>query len=205
MKAAIQRAAHIFGFQIRRTTRPRVERKIRGVEDHIRCHHSHDEMMLMADFLLNSPLKGPMVECGCYKGGSTARLSLLAKETKRRLFVFDSFQGLPEPGEIDRTHHWARSGESLHYRKGEYSGTIDEVRMNIAKFGAIECCEFMPGFFGDTLRDFPETNLSFVFLDVDYISSARDCLRWLWPKLVRRTPLYSRSGNARIHSRDNRS
>jgi O-methyltransferase len=120
-----------------------------------------------------------MVECGCYKGGSTAKLSLVARMTGRRLFVCDSFQGLPEPSAQDRLQQTFDLGEPTAYEKGQYAGSLDEVKANVRQFGALDQCEFIPGFFSNTLATLKADELSFVFMDVDYISSARDCLRFL--------------------------
>jgi len=171
--------------------RDALARQFAAIHQSVQCAHSHTEIMMMTDFLLGSPLKGAMVECGCYKGGSTAKLSIVAKTSGRRLFVFDSFQGLPEPTEQDRIHHWFGDKRELHYTKGEYAGSLGDVTKHVEQFGAIDVCEFVPGFFSDTLPHFGEPSLSFIFLDVDYISSARDCLRYLWPKLATGGRLYT--------------
>ena len=38
---------------------------------------------------------GAIVECGCALGNSTAKLSIVAKHLDKKLYVFDSFEGLP--------------------------------------------------------------------------------------------------------------
>ena len=48
---------------------------------------------------LSPELEGCIVEAGCFKGGSTAKFSLVAEKLGRPLIVFDSFQGLPEHSE----------------------------------------------------------------------------------------------------------
>jgi O-methyltransferase len=55
--------------------------------------------MELASAVLQVPRSTPgsVVECGCYVGGSTANLSLVCAATGRKLIIFDSFQGLPEP------------------------------------------------------------------------------------------------------------
>jgi O-methyltransferase len=93
----------------------------------------------------------------------------------RRLEIFDSFQGLPVGEPTDR--------EARHYRPGDYCGTMEEVRDNIGKYGALACCHLNPGWFQDTL---PEVNYPIVlaFLDVDYEASLDVCVRSIWPQLV---------------------
>lgn len=148
------------------------------------CGHSPFQFVLMAEYILNLNVPGPIVECGCYKGGSTAKLSLLAKETKRSLYVFDSFQGLPEP-ESEEERMLAGHGDNPSFllSAGDYKSSLDEVKENVAEYGCIEVCEFIPGFFSESLKEVT-IKPAFVFIDVDFVSSARDCLRHLWPHLV---------------------
>src|SRR5579872_6073945 len=57
------------------------------------------EHLYMAERILAVPRDTPgvLVECGTYKGGSAANLSLVAALTGRRMHLFDSFRGLPAP------------------------------------------------------------------------------------------------------------
>lgn len=43
---------------------------------------------------------GAIVECGVFKGGSTAVMTMAASP-ERKIWMFDSFEGLPEPGALD--------------------------------------------------------------------------------------------------------
>lgn len=67
-----------------------------AIEKRIPCEHESREMAVMADFILSAAPPGALVECGCYLGSSSAKLSLLAEATGRDLYVCDSFEGLPE-------------------------------------------------------------------------------------------------------------
>ena len=154
------------------------------IQANIECAHSPYQFVLIAQHILNLGVSGPIVECGCYKGGSSAKLSLLAKMTNRQLYICDSFAGLPAP----RNGQEARlSGEGTHadmiFAAGEYSGTLEEVRRNITACGAIEVCTFVPGLFETSLRDL-RVSPACVVIDVDLISSARECLRYLWPQTM---------------------
>src|SRR5437867_12051249 len=84
---------------------------------------SYKAHLAMALKILETPpeVEGDIVECGTWKGGSAANLSLVCRITGRRLRIYDSFEGLPEslPGD--------RQGG---YLKGEYRGTLEEVRDN---------------------------------------------------------------------------
>lgn len=165
------------------TSRSRLSliRRFGRVHRHVFCAHQEAEALILADAILRLGIEGPLVELGCYKGGSTAKLSFVARATSRRLYVFDSFSGLPAPKPSDAVHH-AVSGRVKRYREGDYLGELDEVRANVARWGAPEVCEFVPGDFSTTLATFT-VEPALIFMDVDLIESARTCLQLLWPLL----------------------
>jgi O-methyltransferase len=142
------------------------------------------EHLTMAAKILEIPrsIEGDVIECGCYKGGSTANLSLICQLVGRRLLVFDSFEGLPQPDESDRIHEMDVSGRVIEYEKGQYTGRLDEVRHNVSAYGALDVCEFCKGYFKSTLPKL-DRKIVFAFVDVDLRESLEDCLRELWPRL----------------------
>ncbi|MGH3281753.1 MAG: TylF/MycF/NovP-related O-methyltransferase [Trebonia sp.] len=141
--------------------------------------------LIMAGKILQIPkdLPGDLVECGCFKGGSAVNLSRLAAWTGRRLYLFDSFEGLPEPQPGDEEHLVLSELQFHTYEGGAYAGTLDEVRENIRKYGVLDVCEFHKGYFNETLPKF-DAQLVFAYVDADLTSSVRDCLRYLWPLLA---------------------
>ncbi|MDH4220423.1 MAG: TylF/MycF family methyltransferase [Candidatus Aminicenantes bacterium] len=165
-----------------RTFRKDLLKKFARIQKKVTCGHSPFQFVLMAEYILSLDIPGAMVECGCYKGGSTAKLSLLANHTHRKLYVFDSFQGLPEPKNEKEAFvkQDRESGQKYRFQAGQYRGTLDEVKRNVANYGFLDVCEFIPGFFSESLDGF-YVNPAFVFIDVDLVSSARDCIKALWP------------------------
>jgi hypothetical protein len=155
--------------------------EFRQVERKVHSVHAEREMLFMVDYLLTNATAGPMVECGCYHGGSSAKLSLVARTLDKRLYVCDSFRGLPPVAGDDGVYH-SVDGEVVQFTEGEYAVGMEKVQANIRRAGDISRCEFVPGFFSDSL---PGLDISpcFVFMDVDLISSARDVIRYLWPSL----------------------
>jgi hypothetical protein len=120
-------------------------------------------------------LPGDLIECGTYKGGSAASLSLLCRIVGRKLKVYDSFQGLPPARLGDR--------QASYFQTGEYCGTLEEVRQNISRYGAIECCDFVEGWFEDTLPGLNSPVLA-AFIDVVQEDSLDTCVRHIWPNLT---------------------
>jgi len=133
--------------------------------------------LAMALKILETPpdVPGDVMECGTFKGGSSANLSLVCRIVGRKLKIYDSFEGLPEAIGTDR--------DAVYHQKGDYTGALDEVKENIRRYGAIECCEFIKGWFEDTL---PELNspVLLAYLDVDLKTSLYVCVKSIWPNLV---------------------
>lgn len=87
--------------------------------------------MISALLRLPSSVTGVVIECGSYMGGTTVNLSHAARIVGRRLYVFDSFEGLPVPEESDATHLAMNVGELHVYNKGSWHGPLDIVKANI--------------------------------------------------------------------------
>lgn len=113
---------------------------------------------------------GDVAEVGVYRGG-TARL-LSAVKGKRRLFLFDTFGGMPAvKAGVDKVH------------EGSFSESrLPEVE---ALMAGQEGVQFCPGFFPETTRMLPTdaTRFSFVHLDVDIYQSTLDGLRYFYPRM----------------------
>ncbi|MCL4364032.1 TylF/MycF family methyltransferase [Patescibacteria group bacterium] len=150
-------------------------------------------------FFLLPSIEGVLVEAGAYKGGSTAKLSLVAKITKRKLIVFDSFKGLPDNKEVQsytneiNTHQNFKKNFFI-FPKGKYKGSLGEVKKNVSKYGSIDVCTFKKGWFKNTLPRFND-KIAAMFLDVDLASSTRVCLKYLYPLLQPNGILMSHDGH----------
>jgi O-methyltransferase len=154
----------------------------RGAE----CAHSLEESLIVLDLVLgHAAVPGDFVECGVYKGGMTAKLSLLANTLDRRLYAYDSFQGLPDPtryGTGDQVATYVQK-----FRRGmRYRGGLPEVRATVFRYGALARCEFRPGWFEQSFArptGHPAA-IAFAFIDVDLTRSVRECLGFVWPRLA---------------------
>jgi O-methyltransferase len=160
---------------------------------HVECPHREGEALRVIQAILNlHPLAAAAVaEAGCYKGGSSAKLSLAAKVGNRRLYLFDSFEGMPSNAE---DHGRSIYGESVAFPEGSYKGSLNEVRRNIAIYGAPEVCNFVKGWFSDTMPAFGE-QLGVVYIDVDLRSSTATCLQYLYPLLIPHGIVFSQDGH----------
>jgi len=71
------------------------------------------------------------------------------------------------------------------WNEGKYSASLEVVKSNVEKYGEISVCAFHRGWFCHTLSDRCLPNeICFAFTDVDVVSSARECLTAIWPRIT---------------------
>jgi hypothetical protein len=142
----------------------------------------------LVDEVLKVPksLRGDVVECGCYNGGTTIGLSWACALTNRKLIVCDSFQGLPKVKTQEKYEIYPTKSKSIYiWEKGEFrsEGGLKGVKKQVRTFGKIEVCQFVKGYFKHTLKTLDTKSIVFIFEDADLKSSVETCVRYLWPKL----------------------
>lgn len=160
---------------------------------HVRCFHAQHEVVQFSHSAISTVPKqnGVLVECGSYKGGSTAKLSKVAELLDTKLVVYDSFEGLPENSEA---HKESIFGEGIEFPGGRFRATINEVKGNIGRYGSLSSCEFRAGWFKDTLPEHHEP-IAAAFIDVDLRQSTYECLKYLYPYLVPGGSIFSQDGH----------
>lgn len=167
--------------------------RLLDVHANIVCAHTHHEMVhiLREVFAIADDVPGVIVEAGCFKGGSTAKLSIAAAEIGRRLIVFDSFEGIPDNSE---PHDKTLFGDDARFAAGSYAGGLSEVSDNVRRWGELDVCEMRPGWFENTLPSFREP-VAVAFVDVDLAASTRTCLQHLYPLLIPGGVIFSHDGH----------
>jgi O-methyltransferase len=157
------------------------------------CPHMEGEMIEVMHKIFSIPQAkfGVVVEAGAFKGGSTAKISLAAKIANREFFVFDSFVGIPAHKE---KHGKNIFGGDAYFPEGSYFGSLEEVKRNVEKFGDIKSCQFVKGFFSETMPGF-KSPVAVGYLDVDLASSTETCLQYLYPLLINDGVLLSQDGH----------
>ncbi len=136
---------------------------------------------------------GLIIEAGTALGGS-AIVMAAAKDPARRMFVYDVFGMIPEPGEHDgddvrQRYEKIKAGESRGIGGGTYYGYRDdlynEVTESFTRLGvpaAEHSVELVKGLFADTIHlDEP---VALAHLDGDWYESTMTCLERIAPLLV---------------------
>ena len=135
-------------------------------------------LFTLARQLERDGIAGDIVDCGVWNGGSTALLSAGAS-SGRRIWAFDSFEGLPEASiEVD-------SVESAGW-EGSCQGTEENVRLAIQLSGANPDLRVVKGWFQDTFPTVQDEiqQVGLIHADGDWYDSVQLTLRTFYPKLA---------------------
>lgn len=133
--------------------------------------------------VLRREVPGDLIETGVWRGGSSIFMRAVLKahgDTARRVWVADSFRGLPAP-DAQRYPHDA--GDIL-WQCDQLAVPLGDVKANFARYGLLDDqVRFLPGWFDDTLPSAPIARLAVLRLDGDMYQSTMTALSALYPKL----------------------
>ncbi|WP_089157690.1 TylF/MycF family methyltransferase [Micromonospora sp. NBS 11-29] len=144
-----------------------------------------DNLHRCLDQILDDEVPGDVIETGAWRGGVCIFMrAFLAAHgcTDRTVWVADSFEGLPAPGQFDGR----MVGRAVSAINAQFlSVSLDEVRENFRRYDLLdEQVRFLPGWFADTLPKAPVDRLALLRLDGDWYESTMDALVNLYPKVV---------------------
>jgi O-methyltransferase len=142
-----------------------------------------DNLQFCVETALRENVPGDLIETGVWRGGATIfmRAILMAHGVfDRRVFVADSFEGLPKP---DKRRYPQDRRDKL-FRFSILAVSQEEVANNFAKYGLLDDqVVFLKGWFKDTLPTAPIEKLAVLRLDGDMYQSTMEVLTTLYPKL----------------------
>jgi hypothetical protein len=138
-------------------------------------------------------LQGAFVECGVWRGGCAALMAYVAKSARsgREIWLFDSFEGLPEPSEKD-------GADAASYASGRVSGALKTIGkcvgpmqdVNEVLFERFRVDEnnivFRKGWFQNTLPGAKAVigPIAILRLDCDWYESTMVCLENLYDRVT---------------------
>lgn len=120
---------------------------------------------------------GDVVEFGCYKGDTSLLLAeIVYRGAGKRLFLYDSFEGLPEKTDADA------SPVGTEFVKGALAVSKREVKARFLRAG-LPVPVIKKAWFSElSPADLPE-KIAFAFVDGDLYESIRDALALVGPKM----------------------
>jgi hypothetical protein len=133
--------------------------------------------------VLTEDIPGDLVETGVWRGGACIYMRAVLAAfgvTDRRVWVADSFEGLPPP---NPSAYPADAGSELHQIQC-LAVPLEEVKKNFTKYNMLDDrVMFLKGWFKDTLSNAPIEKLAILRLDGDLYESTIQVLQLLYDKL----------------------
>ena len=144
------------------------------------------------EYVASRPVDGALVECGVWRGGSMMAIALTLLRlgvTDRELYLFDTFEGMTEPGDQDVKHTGERAAEVLAGASRDSHdwaiAPLDQVREAVLGLGyPEEKIHFVEGRVEDTLPAAAPPEIALLRLDTDWYSSTKHELVHLYPRLA---------------------
>jgi O-methyltransferase len=146
-------------------------------------------------YVVKNNIDGAFVECGVWRGGSAMAVALKLKSlgvSNRNIFLYDTFSGMPAPGDSDVSNGGDAAIDTFERMKvtedtSEWCySSLSEVRDNLAATGyPIERMHFVEGKVEETLPAVSPKNIALLRLDTDWYASTKHELENLYPLLMR--------------------
>jgi O-methyltransferase len=140
-------------------------------------------LRILTQRVLDEHIPGDLIETGVWRGGACIYMRgilVAAGDMKRRVFVADSFCGLPPPNEA---LYPADAGDP-HHTFHQLAISRADVEANFRRYGLLDDhVIFLEGWFKDTLPTAPIDQLALLRLDGDMYESTMDSLDALYHKV----------------------
>ena len=147
-------------------------------------------------YVIDREIPGDFVECGVWKGGSTmiiAHTLLKMKEQNRKIYLYDTYEGMTKPTEKDKIISGSLDTLDLweKHQKNGYNGLsyspLDEVKKNMHSTGYPQKqLVFIKGKVEDTIPEVIPEQIALLRLDTDWYASTYHELKHLYKLLSNR-------------------
>ena len=133
--------------------------------------------IILAELAKTKDIKGDVVEFGCYNGDTSVQLgAALQGQPDKWLYLYDSFEGLPEKTAADNSERGWR------FRAGELKASPSTVAHKFKKHRLPDPVIIKSWFNELKDVDLPE-QISFALFDGDFYESIKDSFALVAPKL----------------------
>jgi len=201
VKKSIHALADVFGYRIIRVSPEKgIEQTIpKDMEDgfleiYERCHMysmtSIERMYALyqaVKYIVSSKIPGDFVECGVWKGGSSMMMAatlLQCGETKRKIYLYDTFAGMSDPTEKDKLSSTGCPAADIYKKDTNILAfaPLDEVKSNMLSVDyPEEKIIFVQGKVEDTIPGTVPPAISLLRLDTDWYESTYHEMNNLYP------------------------
>jgi O-methyltransferase len=167
-----------------------------GMIDRVRPYSMvHTEELVRLAFavedVLRAGIPGQFVECGTWRGGASFLMAAILErrraDPRRRVWMFDSFEGLPQAADIDgaSAKRWQQAVDGPGYFDN-CTASMEDVRRAASDLGVSDRVEIGQGWFDRTLPATRERigQIALLRLDGDWYESTKCCLEHLYDQVA---------------------
>jgi len=151
-------------------------------------------------YVVKNEIPGDIIECGVWRGGCAIAMAsiLKANNSKKKLYLFDTFSGITEPGEVDietstgtsQIHEYQKRSavqdtEFVNWDYGDFN--IEKVKCEFKRRQLTDNVVFVQGDVRKTLfsgMSEPQ-KLSILRLDTDWYDTTLHEMNILYPRLAK--------------------
>lgn len=141
-----------------------------------------DNLQRCTEDVIAEGVLGDCIEAGVWRGGASMFMRAILNvygEHSRRVWLADSFQGLPPPDP-----RYPADQRGTFHNQAALAVSLEEVKRNFERFGLLDDrVEFVKGWFANTLPSLSHVKWSVIRLDGDMYQSTMDSLNHLYPNL----------------------
>lgn len=142
-----------------------------------------DNIAYCIEECLKDNIPGDLIETGVWRGGATIFMKGVLKANginDRKVFVADSFEGLPMPD----PNRYPIDINDKHYTLNFIKVSKEEVENNFKAYNLLDRnVIFIKGFFENSLKNAPIKKLALLRIDADMYSSTIQVLEQLYDKV----------------------
>jgi len=139
--------------------------------------------------IVRNRIQGDIVECGVWRGGSMMAVALTLMElnsANRHLYLFDTFEGMPPPADVDVSFAGIPAAASMNEPLVRADASLPDVMAAMASTGyPMELIHFVKGKVEETIPTDITGTIALLRLDTDWYESTRHELLYLYPLLAK--------------------
>jgi len=198
VKQTIQKLAHLCGYEITQKFPTDIDTEDLQIIDSVKPFTMTNterifSLIQSVRYVIKNDIPGDIVECGVWKGGSmmaSAKTLLQLQNQEKHLFLFDTFEGMTKPEDIDVSKSNIVASEEFNNTKVNLDSsswcrvTLDDVKFNLYSTGYDKSkIHFIKGKVEKTLPSDEIKSISILRLDTDWYKSTKHELIHLFPKI----------------------
>jgi O-methyltransferase len=147
-------------------------------------------LTLATRYIAKGKIPGAIIECGVWRGGSmlaVARTLIDCNDANRHLYLFDTYEGMPQPGALDvRQIDGVKAADFMNDPNEDHCiASLETVKqtMGLSNYDP-NLVNYVVGRVEETIPKQAPQSIALLRLDTDWYASTRHELEHLFPRLA---------------------